>query len=71
MSSDPFHSIPYLESEAGVELVNSGGLLVGEAADDEDDHCAYSALVVPTHGGELKQKENFYILNFMHLTVCC
>jgi hypothetical protein len=47
----------YLEAKAGVELVNSGGLLVGEAADDKDDHCAHSALVVPTQGGELKHNE--------------
>jgi hypothetical protein len=46
----------YLEAKAGVELVNSGGLLVGEAADDKDDHCAHSALVVPTQVRELKQK---------------
>jgi hypothetical protein len=47
----------YLEAETGVELVNSGGLLVGEAADDKDDHRAHSALVVPTQGGELKHNE--------------
>ncbi len=47
----------YLKAEAGVELVNGGGLLVGEAADDKDDHCAHSALVGPTQGGELKHNE--------------
>jgi hypothetical protein len=60
--------ILYLEAEAGVQLVNSGGLLVGEAADDKDDHCAHSALVVPTKGGELKHNENFYIFAQVVLT---
>ena len=43
----------YLETKAGIESLDSCCLLVGEAANDEDDHCGHPPLIAPTQVGEL------------------
>lgn len=42
-----------LKAEASVERLNCRGLLVGEAADDEDHHSGHPALVAAAQVGEL------------------